>query len=133
MMQTEKRSAAVLLVAALLLGVLVGTAGTVLAAHKGIGSLHYHPERQRRGPREYFDRLTAELNLTATQRDSVQSVLDRNRASMDSIWHEVSPRFETLRGRLRSEIRNQLTPEQQATFDEMSRKNDSMRMRSAPR
>lgn len=132
-MHAEKRSAVLLLFAALLLGALIGVGGTLFAAHRGVGALHYHPQRERRNPREFFDRLTTELQLTEAQRDSVQAVLDLNRASMDSIWHEVSPRFETLRGRLRAEIRTQLTPEQQVTFDEMSRRNDSMRTRSGPR
>ncbi len=132
-MRRDTRSAALLLIAMLLLGTTVGVIGTVVAARNGVGALHYHKDRGPRGPREFFDRLTRDLALTEVQQDSVQAILEANRAEVDSLWKEMSPRFETLRMRLRSEIRAQLSPAQQITFDEMSRRNDSMRNRGSAR
>jgi hypothetical protein len=62
--------------------------------------------------------LTAELELTAVQQDSVRAVLVRRKAAMDALWESVHPQFDSLRAQMRSEIRSQLTPEQQAKYQE---------------
>lgn len=132
-MQSEKRSAAFLLVAMALLGLIVGVGGTLVAAHEGVGRLHYHAERPPRGPNEYLDRITRDLELTAAQRDSISGILERQRGDIDAIWREVRPRFDSLRTNVRAEMRVLLNPDQQARFDEISRQNDQRRNRGNTR
>ena len=75
--------------------------------------------------------LTHDLALTTAQQDSVRAILSRRRASMDSLWHEVGPRFETLQASVRSDIRAQLTPDQQRKFADMNKRFDAMRRAGA--
>lgn len=120
-MMASRGRAAALLAAVFLAGMLVGAG--VFALARGPGGPH--PRR------EFVDRLTHELNLTPAQHDSVAAILQRRRTSMDSLWREVGPRFETLRVTVRSEIRSQLTPDQQRKFAEMNKRSDAMRAQGA--
>jgi Spy/CpxP family protein refolding chaperone len=118
------RSAAALLAAAFAVGVLTGAGGSLIAER--VGDARDHGSRGRRG---YLERLTDELELTEPQRDSVRVILDRSRPAMDSLRREMEPRFETLQQAIRSDIRSQLTPDQQRKFADMTRRSDSMRNR----
>ena len=122
------RSAAVLLFAAFLLGVLFGAGGHLLADRAG-GSDDRARERGRGG---YLDRLTRDLALTEAQRESVRVVLERHKPAMDSLRHEVAPRFETLQQTVRSDIRTRLSPEQQRKFDEMITRMDKRKHAGGP-
>jgi Spy/CpxP family protein refolding chaperone len=118
------RSATLLLIAAFLLG---GVAGAAL--HATIE--RRPPPREGRGPDRggYLARLTDDLKLTAEQRDSIRVVLEHYHPRMDSVWESIRPRFETLRGELRSEIRIHLTPDQQRQFDDLLARRDAERRR----
>jgi hypothetical protein len=127
-MRTQRR-AALLLGAAFLVGALCGAAGMLLAAQNGMGPLH----PRRRGPSGYVNHLTRVLELSAVQRDSVRAIVERHRPAMDSLRREVAPRFETLQNVIRSEIRSQLSPEQQRRLSDMTKRFDSMRTRGEDR
>ena len=71
--------------------------------------------------------LTAELDLNAVQQDSVRAVLLRRKAAMDALWETVHPKFDSLRAQMRSEIRAQLSPEQQAKYQEWTAEMDRRR------
>ena len=123
-MTRSRASAAALLVAMFVLGGLVGGAATRLADRGEHG-------RERRPPRPTFvDRLTSDLGLNESQRDSVQMVLDRHQPAMDSLWATVrlqfGPQFQAERQQIRKEISRFLTPEQQAKYAELQRQ-DSLR------
>ena len=120
-MMPPRRSALLLLLAALLAG-----GGLGLIAGRSLGGPE-RPGRHGSGPEGYLGRLTRHLDLTPAQRDSVRAVLDRHQPGFDSVWAESRPRFETLRARVRSDIRAQLTPEQQLRYDSMIARRDSMR------
>jgi Spy/CpxP family protein refolding chaperone len=120
-MSRSTRSAVLLLVAAFLLG---GVAGGVIAtfafppaSHGGRG---HDPERYQR-------MLNHELDLTPSQQDSVRAIIALHRPAMDSVWQEMAPLVETLRGIIRSEIARQLTPAQQEKFDKMNQRIDAER------
>lgn len=119
-MMASRGRATVLLIAVFLAGVLAGAGALAMSR----GPLGGHP---RHGPSDFVDRLSHDLALSPAQRDSVGAILTRRRTSMDSLWREVGPRFETLRMTVRSEIRSQLTPDQQRKFAEMNKRSDSMR------
>jgi hypothetical protein len=63
--------------------------------------------------------MTRRLELTADQRDSVEAILGRYKPRMDSIWRQLAPRFETIRDSISTDIRRQLTVEQQTKYTEM--------------
>lgn len=123
---TRSRSGAfALLLAALVLGVLIGGAATSTVdrrAHR-----REHPAGQRPG---YVDRLATDLGLSESQRDSVQQVLERHQPAMDSLWATVrlqfGPQFQSERQLIRNEISTLLTPEQRAKYAELQRQ-DSLR------
>jgi Spy/CpxP family protein refolding chaperone len=121
-MNRSTRSAVLLLVAAFLLGGVVGGAAVAFGFGPGgrSGPHGHDPER--------FERmLNHELRLTPTQQDSVRNILARHRQAMDSVWQDMAPRIETLRSTIRSEIARQLTPEQQEKFQRMNQRMDAER------
>lgn len=117
------RGATLLLVAALVVGFVVGAGGMLLAQRSGWGP--FRPRRH--GPRGYVAWLTRELELAPAQQDSVRAVLERWRPAMDSLRRETAPRFETLQRGIRSDIRAQLNPEQQRRFSIMTQRYDAQR------
>jgi len=120
----NRRRAAILLAAMFLVGALCGAAGMLLANREGVGT-----RERRRGPRGYVEHLTRTLDLSPDQRDSVRAIVERHRPAMDSLRREVAPRFETLQNTIRSEIRLQLSPDQQRRLADMTKRFDSMRTR----
>lgn len=112
-MTKSTRTAALSLLAAFLLGAVAG--GGVLALS------HRPPDRGGRteGSSGYLAGLSKSLDLTTTQRDSVAAILNRYEPTMDSIWQDFRPKFETIRAQLRSDISAQLTPDQQRRYAEM--------------
>ena len=85
-------------------------------------ALEDRPDGRPRGGRRgdwYLGHLQKELDLTATQRDSVRAVLDRYRPRMDSLMQEIRPRLDTLRGEMRTEIERFLDQRQRNEFDKM--------------
>jgi hypothetical protein len=121
MMMPPRRSALLLLLAAFLAG---GGAGVLVGRSLGPDG---HPPRRPRGENGYLARLTRDLDLSPAQRDSVRVVLERYRPGFDSVWAESRPRYETLRTRVRSDIRAQLGPEQQTRYDSIIARHDAER------
>ncbi len=114
-MTRSRTGAALLLIAAFVLGGLVGGAATTLA------------DRGRHAKRpSYVERLTADLALSAAQRDSIQTLLDRHQPAMDSLWEQIRPQFLSERQAIRNAISALLTPDQQAKYAALQRQ-DSLR------
>ncbi len=124
-MTASRGRAAALLIAVFVAGLLVGAGGLALSRGGFSGPRRHH------GPDDFVQHLTHDLALTTAQQDSVRAILSRRRASMDSLWHEVGPRFETLQASVRSDIRAQLTPDQQRKFADMNKRFDAMRRAGA--
>lgn len=116
-----RRNAVLLLVAVFLAGLVVGVGGLTIAERSGLHLLR--PDEHREGG--YLNFLSEKLSLTPPQRDSVKSILERHRPTMDSLRAAVAPPFETLRQQIRSEIRLQLTPGQQQKLADLGHRNDS--------
>jgi hypothetical protein len=72
-----------------------------------------------RGPDGMAEYLARRLDLSATQRDSVQAGLGRHHAEMQAIWRTVRPRLDSLRAVVNEEIRTQLTPAQQERYTQL--------------
>lgn len=84
----------------------------------------------RNRPESYMNWLAAELELTEEQRQHVTAVLERNREEVKALWQETRPAFEELRARLRAEVREVLSEEQQVAYDSLlARERDRRRGR----
>ena len=114
--------AGILLLAAFVLGAAVGGAVTARVSHQS--SWEGKPRDRMEG---YLRLLGENLDLSGAQRDSVRVILERHRGDMDAIWQEVAPRYETMRSQIRSEIRTQLTPEQQRKYADLTARLDQER------
>lgn len=119
-MTKSKVSAAGLLLAAAVVGGIIGAVVTGLADDRG-------GRGSSRGGREgYVERMTTELTLSVTQQDSVRAILERFEPAMDSLWRDMRPRFDSLRQVARSAIVSQLNAEQQQKYEAMLARRDSM-------
>jgi Spy/CpxP family protein refolding chaperone len=128
MMTKSTWGAAALLIATFAGGALVGGAAVAFAERGG----HFRASgRSARGPNMdgYVEHLSSELSLNRTQKDSVRKILLHYKPAMDSVWDEVGPRLDTLRTRIRSEIRLVLTPEQQPRYTDMISRLEAERRR----
>lgn len=121
-MTKSTRTATLLLLAAFVLGAVAGGAALALYGRPPRMGPGHTP-----GSSGYLIRLAKDLELSAVQRDSVGAILARYEPRMDSIWEDVRPRFETIRGELRSDINAQLTPAQQRHYAELTTRHDAMR------
>jgi len=110
---SSSRSKASLLLAATFVGGLLLGAGAMALRGQADG-----PPRGRRSD-WYLGHLQKELDLSASQRDSVRAVLDRYGPRMDSLMQEIRPRLDTLRGGMRTEIERFLDQRQRSEFEKM--------------
>jgi Spy/CpxP family protein refolding chaperone len=113
-MMRSRVAAAGLLLATFALGAVAGGVGISAAEHRD-GSA----EKASHGRAGFLARLTEQLDLNQSQRDSICSIFERHKPMMDSMWQEVRPRFDSVRTEMRNEIKAQLTPEQQRLYDEL--------------
>jgi len=112
MFNQSKAFAIGLLIAVSVAGIALGSAGTHWLAQSRMAA----QRTARGGP---ADRLARELQLTTVQRDSVAAILRRYDPQMRAIFATVRPQMDSLRQRLREDIRAQLTAEQQATYERL--------------
>ena len=118
-MSESKTKAMTLLFAVLLAG---GVTGWV--AHQLIAP---PPRPPSQGVNALVARYAKDLGLDATQQDSVRSILVRRQRETRTIWQEVHPRFEIVRGRARTDIEAQLRPDQKTRFEQMIAEEDRER------
>ena len=113
MFNTSKAFAITLLVALFVAGLAIGAAGTRWMAQSRASAM-----RAARGG-SYIERLTRDLALTPAQHDSIADILRRHDPEMRAVFTRVQPVMDSLRAQLRSEIRAQLTPEQQTAYQRL--------------
>lgn len=116
--------AAALLVAAALAG---GATGAVVTARVLQGGSGGADDRRGHRMEGYVKLLDKSLRLSPAQEDSVRAILTRHREEMNAIWHDVEPRYETLRAAIRSEIRQQLAADQASEYDTLTARLDRER------
>ncbi len=102
----SRRLAAAVVVAAAVAGAALGVAADRLAIAR-------RPQPAPRG----LDAFAAELELTAPQRSAVDSIMDARRRAIDAIVAPVRPQLDSVRAAGRRDIRQRLTPAQQARYD----------------
>lgn len=122
MSPTSPRTTATLLVlAALIVGALIGVAGDHLFL------IHRHELLRREfAPHRIVERLDRELHLNAQQKSAIQHILDTHRQRMDAIMSNVRPQMRQEIEAGNAEIEKVLTPEQRLEFQHL-------KMRMPPR
>ncbi len=122
MFDKSKLWATGLLLAAFAAGVAAGVASTAWG--------DWRRDDWRGRPREqvsYLDRLDRELQLSPVQRDSVGAILKRYDEPMQELWRRGRQQLDSMRLRVRTEIGGVLNPEQQARYQVMNQRMDSLR------
>lgn len=84
-------------------------------------------ERQWADQRAMRARLADDLRMDSAQRIQLDSILDDRARQQDSLMAPVRPSLDSLGAATRQRIRQLLTPEQQATYDQMLREREDAR------
>lgn len=84
-------------------------------------------ERQWSDVRAMRDRLADDLGMDVTQRAQLDTILDERNRQVDSVMSPVRPSLDSLGAAARQRIRQLLTSEQQATYDQMQREREEAR------
>lgn len=81
--------------------------------------LHAHPasEYDIRQHRLIAQRMAQRLNLTASQQDQVDGVLQQTLAQYQALEQRLQPLFDQVRSKDRADLRAILTPQQRNEFD----------------
>jgi len=83
--------------------------------------------RQWDDPRAMRTKLADELKLDAGQRAALDTILDTRNRDFDALMAPMRPRLDSVSANARQQIRQLLTPEQQAVYDQMQRERESAR------
>ena len=102
-------------------------AGAAVGAAADRALLRERMEREWGNARAMRARLADDLGLDATQRIQLDSILDDRNRQVDSVMAPVRPQLDSLGAAARQRIRQLLTPEQQATYDQMQRAREDAR------
>jgi Spy/CpxP family protein refolding chaperone len=84
-------------------------------------------ERQWGDQRTMRARFADDLGMDEAQRLQLDSILDDRNRQQDSLMAPVRPGLDSLGAATRQRIRQLLTPEQQATYDQMLREREDAR------
>jgi Spy/CpxP family protein refolding chaperone len=84
-------------------------------------------ERQWGNPRAMRDRMAEDFGMDGTQRAKLDTILDNRNRQYDSLMSPVRPQLDSLSAQTRQRIRQLLTPEQQATYDQTLREREEAR------
>ena len=117
------------LVGLILVGFLLGCLAT--AAYQGL-FLDSHPrKRGLRSSQRLMDKLSGELVLTAEQKGNLEKVLEEGRRRMVDLGRSMKPRYQEIKLETRTRIRELLSPDQSARFDELMKEHDARRQKRA--
>ncbi|GEM_PF-873695 len=113
-------------VVSMIVGFIVGAGGGILAAKIG----NYGGEgasRPRLTKGATLDKLTQQLHLSPSQRDSLDAILDEGGKRMKELSQVVRPQFQVIKKQTRDHIRGILNPEQREAFEKIVEEEDRKR------
>jgi Spy/CpxP family protein refolding chaperone len=92
----------------------------------GALGMHLYDAHWKRGPEppggeRFIARLERELNLTDEQRQRIDEIVEESRREGDALHREMLPRVHEHMRATRQKIREVLTREQRARFEELNR------------
>jgi len=109
---------------AFLLGIVLGAAGTRMAAPQFHEPWEHHGDRAE-FQKKMMERFNSKLNLASDQRRQIAAILEEKRAKIDGLRTQMRPQFEEIRSSTRAQIRQLLSHEQQKRFDEMNAEHEA--------
>ncbi len=89
-----------------------------LAQHPSTSTNQPPPLAQIQRP-EFLRRMQKQLDLTASQRDEIAKIMKASQERNRPLWDQIAPQMREEVKRVREEMRQVLTPDQQKKFDEM--------------
>lgn len=78
--------------------------------------------------KEFLDKMDRQLDLTPEQRQKIEKVMHDSLDRTRPLWNQISPQMRDEMKRVREEIRQQLTPEQQKKFNELLKPRPSRKL-----
>lgn len=120
-----KRRAYVYFVLIFVLGIVIGAAGMYSYAWYS-GHWHHGFSRHR-----VIDYLQKELDLSQSQTEQLQQILHNMDQKESEVRDQVAPQFQAIREEARAETRKILNSQQLDKFNEMVKRWDANRKRSA--
>lgn len=120
-MQRSKYLALLFLVGAVLVGYALGFAADRASVRDRLSP--------RWDPRAMRAQLHEALELSEAQRVAVDSILDQRNARIQTLLAPVQPQLDAVKDSARMRIRQRLTAEQQAKYDEIVKELDAGRAR----
>lgn len=103
--------------------ILLGTFAVGIAA--GAGLYHWvarNPKPPLMGPPRFGPIPLQELKLTAKQDDQIRKIFERHRGELEKVMQGTFPKVRTIIQKINIEIREVLSDEQRAKFDELLEK-----------
>ena len=128
MSETTRRAAFWVGVVFLLGAALGGMLGYVFAHHTAMAAPAQMTDAQKRAQK--VDRLTQELNLTASQQQQLDAILTSVQGEYKVIRQSTEPQIDQARQKGREQIRAILTPEQKPKFEEFLKRLDEERKKN---
>ncbi len=131
MTQETQRKARLWLGVVFLLGAAVGIVFGYSFGHRSYASTKVAPpvlsEAERQAKR--VANITREVGLTGEQNAKLEAVIHKTHEEMKAIHEKSDAEVDAVREKARDEIRQFLTPEQKAKFEEMVRRMDEERQK----
>lgn len=116
----NKRKAQLIILAAFVLGIVVGASGQYLLLYRSLSS-------QPATTVKVIDELNQRLTLTTEQRIRIERLLADARRQYQILDDEVRPQYKAIRLETRKLVALELTPEQQTSFEQYTRELDAKR------
>lgn len=109
----------------LVLAFYLAAAAAGIAIGIAIDRYTMHPATSGYSAKAMRDRFANDLQLTASQRATVDSILDARFLAESLLVHPIRPQLDSVRGAARLKISAVLTPEQQRVYEQMQREQKS--------
>ena len=121
----SKTSATLMLILTFLLGIVAGSVGYyLLAAHMMIPGPR---SANRSSPHDIAAELATGLHLKAEQTEKLKDIIHQSRERYRALSVQFRPQYEALRSETRQQIRQILTEEQKARFEQIVKEIDQHR------
>lgn len=121
-MSNPKLLASGLLAAVFAVGVLVGSAGRLLADRSDGGSSNRNDQ-----PRSYIEWLEEDMTLNTQQESAIAVILEQYNNDMHDLWSYARPRSAEIRSAARAAIADIMSDDQQIVYEQKNQELDSQR------
>lgn len=120
-MLNNKQKAQLIIIAAFVLGIVVGASGQYLVLYKSLS-------KPASSSQEMLDSLTRDVNLTNDQRSQVEQIINDSQVKYQELRNQTRPQYDAVRNETRKRVSAILSPEQQLLYDQRNRELDAKRL-----